>query len=159
VKSLFYSIDKHKQPQGDFMDLSKMRYIIETHRPLRLTSSLPFAVEENGELKVRWFVYEMETKNNVNEILVQRIYTMDQSGRVAIKLNPNLKLHAPAMATEDDFADVDESFDEVAYYENFQIAFNTNDHKKLKDILHKIESKSSLMIYDAIINYKSSNER
>jgi hypothetical protein len=74
VKSLFYSIDKHKQPQGDFMDLSKMRYIIETHRPLRLTSSLPFAVEENGELKVRWFVYEMETKNNVNEILVQRIY-------------------------------------------------------------------------------------
>ena len=126
------------------MDLTRLRHIIEIHRPLGSFCSFPFAIEEDGEWKIRWFVYDLVGDK---EVVVKKILTLERTGRTTTMLTNNMMFN---IGSSDECKD----FDEAEYYHQFQTALNDRDIDALRKLLEGAEAESSLAIYDAIAKHK-----
>jgi hypothetical protein len=126
------------------MDLTRLKYIMETHRPLGSFSSLPFAIEEDDEWKVRWFVYDLAGDTTIS---VKKIITLDRTGRTPIMLTDNMIFYV-------ELSNECKDFNEAEYYQQLQTAFNDHNADALRKLLESAETESSLAIYDAIAKYK-----
>lgn len=73
------------------MDTMSLRKTMAVYTPIGGNVSLPFVVKKNDEIKIRWFIYDVIQKDNELGILVKQAYTMDETGRVAIRLNLNIE--------------------------------------------------------------------
>ena len=122
------------------MDITNLRKIVATHTPLNFSSSLPFAVELNGGLQIRWFIYDVVT-NDRTKIIVTRICTLDRNGRVDVKMAGNYEFDAYSDLTQKVIDD---------YYKKFINEFNSNDKEKLDKMLMDIQTEDMLMLYGAI---------
>jgi hypothetical protein len=129
------------------MDLTRLRHIVEIHRPLGAFSSLPFAIEQNGELIVSWFAYDMTQYGSISELVVKGIYTIDRAGIIHAEPINTMSF----MLNNNEVQCIsDDDFDESEYYKEFVMAFNSNDTQLLNELLNKSEVESSLSIYQAV---------
>lgn len=125
------------------MDLTNLRKIVAVNTPIGSTSSLPFAIQKDNVMKIRWFIYDTERDGQDLKLIVTRACTLDRTGRIFIKSDIKLKF------TLENYTSYNE-FDEEEYYSRFEQLFNDNDKEALDALLEFVEDVPSLIIYDTI---------
>ncbi len=129
------------------MDFSKLNSIIEQYRPLTGMSSLPFIIEINNTLQIRWFNYYLEQKDTDLTIFIQSIFTADELMQVK-EIKCNLQLHVI-------LEDIDEpKLGEGKYLLLLNDILSDYNKEKMNDLIAQAEMKPLLTAYRAVANHK-----
>ena len=122
----------------------KLRELVEgIFSPQYMYNSLPFVVQKDEEHQIRWFYYDIESKNNKCYLNVKRIITLDGTGRCAITLNPLVKL-------EWDLKTVCAQSPEMDFYDAFLVEFKKGNYDAIQNMLQEFESEEASALYEQL---------